>query len=92
MDLYGKPEGDTVRLGQVLLEGLKTAPNVEDLRMVRSQQPIDDPEAFEPPIRPAGIAIREQRCVSLLLKIDCHLRRHQWNDIEMGDVEYRSAR
>src|SRR5260370_30466113 len=86
LDLYGKAEIDAVRLSQVLLERVEAAPDVDDLRMVRSQEPIDDPEALEPPIGLAGITILEQSRVSRLLEII------ERNDIEMRDVEYRSAR
>ena len=42
LDLYGKAEIDTVRLRQMLLEGLEAAPDIDDLRMVCGQKPIDD--------------------------------------------------
>jgi hypothetical protein len=47
LDLHGKPEINTVRLRQVPLECVEAAPDVDDLRMVRSQNPIDDPEVLE---------------------------------------------
>jgi len=59
LDLYGKAEIDAVRLSQMPLECLDAAPDIDDLRMVRGEQPIDDPEALDARIRLAGVTILE---------------------------------
>ena len=82
LDLYGEAEIDAVRLSQVLLECLEAAPDVDDLRMVRSQEPIDDPEALEARVRQAGVTIVEQSRVSRLLEIDAILG--QRDDVRNG--------
>src|SRR6516165_3979232 len=73
------------------LERIEAAPDVDDLRMVRSREPIDDPKALGARIGFAGIAIRKQGRVGRLLeRIGCVCVNRQ--HVEMGDVEDRSAR
>jgi ABC-type Fe3+-hydroxamate transport system substrate-binding protein len=52
-----------VGLSQVHLEGVKVAPDVDDVGMIRRFEPGDDPKAFRPLIRLAGIPIFEQRWI-----------------------------
>jgi hypothetical protein len=46
--LHAKPEVHAVGLSQVHLEGLKGAPDVDDVRMIRRFEPVDDSKAFRP--------------------------------------------
>jgi len=52
----------------VLLESLEAAPDVDDLRMVRGQEPVDNPEAFEPWIGLAGVAILNRAAYAICPK------------------------
>ena len=59
LDLHGEPEIDAVGLRQVLLERFAAAPNVDNLRMVRRQNPINNSKAPQSPIGQTGVAILE---------------------------------
>src|SRR5215469_5395861 len=90
--LNAEPEFDAVWLGQVPIEGPEAVPDVDDLRVVRGDDPIDDPETLQAWVGPAVVAVIEQEPVGFLLEIDVHLRRRQRNDVKMRDIEYRTAR
>jgi len=51
LDLHGKPEVGAVSLRQMCLERIEAAPDVDDLRMVRSQNSIDNPKALGAGVR-----------------------------------------
>jgi hypothetical protein len=74
-----------VILSQVPVERVWAIPHIDDLRMVRCQNPVDDTEALQPLVVSAGVAISKQSRVSRLLEI---IKR---DDVEMGDVEDRAA-
>src|SRR6516164_3763688 len=46
--LHTKPELNAVGLSQVRVEVLKSAPDVNDMGMVRRFEPVDDPKALRP--------------------------------------------
>src|SRR5205807_6766496 len=89
LDLHGISNINAVKLGQVPIERLEAVPDIDNLSMVRGEDPVDDAEALQPLVMLAGVAIFEQSSVSRLLEIDPIYRR--WNDVDMGDVEYRPA-
>jgi hypothetical protein len=90
LDLHGEPKIDAVGLRQVLVERFAAAPDIDNLRMVVRQNPINNSKASQPPIGQTGVAIPEQSRVRRLLEIDAVNRRR--NDVEMGDVEDRPAK
>src|SRR5215469_5421123 len=73
--LNAEPEFDAVWLSQVPIEGFEAVPDVDDLRMVRGDDPVDDLETLQARVGPAVVAVIEQEPVGFLLEIDVHLRR-----------------